>query len=59
MDFRVRAVATRIQFQWTFQPLTAERDTGVEPATFSLGKRKRPFRAVTGSGNQLKTLIAA
>jgi hypothetical protein len=26
-----------------------ERDTGVEPATFSLGKRKKPFQAVTGS----------
>ena len=26
-----------------------ERDTGVEPATFSLGIRKGPFRAVTGS----------
>ena len=26
-----------------------ERDIGFEPTTFSLGKRKRPFRAVTGS----------
>ena len=25
-----------------------ERDIGFEPTTFSLGKRKRPFRAVTG-----------
>jgi hypothetical protein len=31
-----------------------ERDTGLEPATFSLGKRKRPFLAVTGSDKQLK-----
>jgi hypothetical protein len=29
--------------------LTVERDIGFEPTTFSLGKRKRPFRAVTGS----------
>jgi len=26
-----------------------ERDIGFEPTTFSLGKRKRPFLAVTGS----------
>jgi len=26
-----------------------ERDIGFEPTTFSLGKRKRPFQAVTGS----------
>jgi len=32
-----------------------ERDIGFEPTTFSLGKRKRPFRAVTGSAKELKT----
>jgi hypothetical protein len=35
-------------FPETFHASTAERDTGFEPATFSLGKGKQPFRAVTG-----------
>jgi hypothetical protein len=29
--------------------VTMERDTGFKPMTFSLGKRKWPFPAVTGS----------
>jgi hypothetical protein len=29
--------------------LPVERDIGFEPTTFSLGKRKQPFLAVTGS----------
>ena len=36
-----------------------ERDTGFEPATFSLGKRTQPFRAVPGSDKQLKTPTVA
>jgi hypothetical protein len=41
--------AARGRFSLYLQALTLERDTGLEPATFSLGKRKSPFRAVTGS----------
>jgi hypothetical protein len=36
-----------------------ERDIGFEPTTFSLGKRKRPFQAVTGSAKSLKTHVEA
>jgi len=37
------------RFHLKFQILAMERDIGFEPTTFSLGKQKRPFRAVTGS----------
>ncbi len=41
--------APRLRKSASLRRLTWERDIGFEPTTFSLGKRKRPFRAVTGS----------